>query len=223
MNIGITNINDLPNNNNSNEFVNQNQIQSQSQNQNITISQNQVLSQNNNSLENPNIYNPNISNQKNQENQNVYNEMIGQIQQISSNNNNNNNNNNIDIPSRDIPINPNTIVQDSTIKPNYIPNSKSQEDYIKNYETPQSVIEKKNQDIRYENSIDFFYNEIQLPVLIALIYFIFNIPYSKKMLLKYIPKLFTSDGNYNIYGNIATSVFFAITYYILIKLIEYIK
>lgn len=220
MNIGITNINDLPNNNNSNEFVNQNQIQSQSQsqNQNITISQNQVLSQNNNSLENPNIYNPNISNQKNQENQNVYNEMIGQIQQISSNNNNN-----IDIPSRDIPINPNTIVQDSTIKPNYIPNSKSQEDYIKNYETPQSVIEKKNQDIRYENNIEFFYNEIQLPVLIALIYFIFNIPYSKKMLLKYIPKLFASDGNYNIYGNIATSVFFAITYYILIKLIEYIK
>lgn len=217
MNIGITNINDLPNNNNSNEFVNQNQIQSQ--NQNITISQNQVLSQNNNSLENPNIYNPNISNQKNQENQNVYNEMIGQIQQISSNNNNNN----IDIPSRDIPINPNTIVQDSTIKPNYIPNSKSQEDYIKNYETPQSVIEKKNQDIIYDNNIEFFYNEIQLPILIALIYFIFNIPYSKKMLLKYIPKLFASDGNYNIYGNIATSVFFAITYYILIKLIEYIK
>lgn len=214
MNIGITNINDLPNNNNSNEFVNQNQIQSQ--NQNITISQNQVLSQNNNSLENPNIYNPNISNQKNQENQNVYNEMIGQIQQISSNNN-------IDIPSRDIPINPNNIVQDSTIKPNYIPNSKSQEDYIKNFETPQSVIEKKNQDIRYENNIEYFYNEIQLPILIALIYFIFNIPYSKKILLKYIPKLFASDGNYNIYGNIATSIFFAITYYILIRLIEYIK
>ena len=143
--------------------------------------------------------------------------MIGQIQQISSNNNN------IDIPSRDIPINPNNIVQDSTIKPNYIPNSKSQEDYIKNFETPQSVIEKKNQDIRYENNIEYFYNEIQLPILIALIYFIFNIPYSKKILLKYIPKLFASDGNYNIYGNIATSIFFAITYYILIRLIEYIK
>tara|TARA_Y100000389_G_C17286993_1_gene425975 strand:+ start:62 stop:721 length:660 start_codon:yes stop_codon:yes gene_type:complete len=219
MNIGITNINDLPNNNNSNEFVNQNQIQAhqQSQNQNISISQNQVLSQNNNSLENPNIYNPNISNQKNQENQNIYNEMIGQIQQMTTSNNN------IDIPSRDIPNNPNNIVQDSTTKPNYIPNSKSHEDYIKNFETPQSVIEKKNQDIRYENNIEYFYNEIQIPILLALVYFIFNIPYSKKILLKYIPKLFTSDGNYNIYGNIATSLFFAIIYYTLIKLIDYIK
>ena len=211
MSLGITNINDLPNNNNST-----NEIVTQGQNPNITITQNQVLSQSNNSLENQNIYNPNISNEKNQENQSIYNEMIGQIQQIS-------NNSNIDLPSRDIPNNTNNIVQDTNVKPNYIPEQSNHNDYIKNYETPESVIEKKNQDITYENNIEFLYNEIQMPLLICLIYFIFNIPYSKKLLFKYIPRLFKNDGNYNIYGNITTSVLFGIIYYLLIKLTQYIK
>ena len=49
--------------------------------------------------------------------------MVGQIQQIS-------NNSNISIPSRDIPNNTNNIIQDTEIKPNYIP-KQCNNDYIK--------------------------------------------------------------------------------------------
>ena len=209
MNLGVTNINELPSNNNQNENIYISQMPSN------TITQNEVISQNNNSMQNPNIYNPEISHEKNKENQNIYNEMVGQIQQIS-------NNSNISIPSRDIPNNTNNIVQDTEIKPNYIP-KQCNNDYIKNYETPESVINQKNENIKYENNIEFLYNEIQIPLLITLLYFIFNIPYFKKLLFKYLPKIFKNDGNYNIYGNITTSLLFGVIYYILIKFLDYIK
>ena len=71
------------------------------------------------------------------------------------------------LPSRDIPMNTNNIVIDNTINDN-------------------------NSNI---NRLDKFYDNLQTPILLSILYFIFQLPIFKKYLLKYIPSLFKKDGN----------------------------
>ena len=52
------------------------------------------------------------------------------------------------------------------------------------------------------NRLDDFYNNLQTPLLLALLYFIFQLPIIKKYLFKFLPNLFGKDGNQNIYGHI---------------------
>lgn len=104
------------------------------------------------------------------------------------------------LPSRDIPR---TSEIDPQIQPNYIPPTRTR-DYIK--EEPADV--RKN----VEDSSDY-YSEIQIPLLLAVLYFLFQLPIFKKYLFTYIPALFSRDGNYNIKGFIFTSVLFGAIYY----------
>lgn len=104
------------------------------------------------------------------------------------------------LPSRDIPR---TSDIDAQIQPNYIPQTRTR-DYIK--EEPVEV--RKS----LEESSDF-YSEIQIPLLLTVLYFLFQLPIFKKYLFTYIPALFSRDGNYNIKGFIFTSVLFGGIYY----------
>jgi hypothetical protein len=71
------------------------------------------------------------------------------------------------------------------------------------------------------NSLDDMYNEIQTPLLIAVLYFLFQLPFFKKFLFKYLPFLFSSDGNYNLNGFLLTSIAFGILFHFLIKTTTY--
>jgi hypothetical protein len=64
------------------------------------------------------------------------------------------------------------------------------------------------------NQVDVMYDEMNGPLLIAILYFIFQLPFFKKCMLKYIPLLFHDDYNYNFYGYVFVSVFFSMIYYI---------
>ena len=68
------------------------------------------------------------------------------------------------------------------------------------------------------NSLDEMYNEIQTPLLIAVLYFLFQLPIFKKMLYSYFPILFSTDGNLNINGFIFNSIIFGFIFYILDKI-----
>ena len=111
------------------------------------------------------------------------------------------------LPSRDIPMNTNTIVQDEQIKPNYVPENNN--NYINDNITITDTINVDNNNI---NRLDEFYNNLQTPILLAILYFIFQLPIFQKYLIKYIPSLFGKDGNKNIYGYIFYSILFGITY-----------
>lgn len=125
------------------------------------------------------------------------------------------------LPSRDIPMTTNNITQDPYIQPNYIPppTQKSQ-DYIKNYETNEDIINSYNRNQNRNNSLDEMYSEIQTPLLLALLYFLLQLPFFKKQLYTYFPILFNLDGNYNIYGYLFSSILFGMMFYILTRVSE---
>jgi len=119
------------------------------------------------------------------------------------------------LPSRDIPMNSTDLSVDPQVMPNYVPQAPREHvDYIKNYEQSSEMI---NNNIKTNNSLDDMYNEIQTPLLLAILYFLFQLPFFKKFLYDYLPFLFSIDGNYNLNGFIFISVAFGILFHFLMK------
>ena len=220
---GVTSISQLPSSNqisNSIENIpqNANMMGTNSMN-NIIISKNETINESNNQMQ-MSIQNPHI--QQNEGSQNVqhqqggnnnYNELISQLQQASSQGV-------TSLPSRDIPSNPTHVNNDVEIKPNYVPAPPSHEDYINNMQTPEHLIQENNRKQNNIDSLELIYGEFQLPLLVCILYFLFQLPIFKKNLKKLIPSLFGDDGNPNLYGYFFNSTMFGIMFYILLQLIN---
>jgi len=121
------------------------------------------------------------------------------------------------LPSRDIPMTSTNIVNDPQVQPNYVPMHERHTDYIKNYEDTSDMVDSYNKNNQYNNSIDDVYNEIQTPLLMAVLYFLFQLPFFKKFLFGYFPILFSKDGNLNLYGFVFNSILFGLLFYVLHK------
>jgi hypothetical protein len=123
------------------------------------------------------------------------------------------------LPSRDIPMTTSSLSSDPQTMPNYVPPPPPQHtDYIKNYERSSDMVKNYNKNTQINSSLDEMYNEIQTPLLIAVLFFLFQLPFFKKFLYKYLPVLFSNDGNYNINGYLFTSVLFGLIFHGLLKL-----
>jgi len=121
------------------------------------------------------------------------------------------------LPSRDIPMNTNNISTDPYVQPNYVPPPQDNTDYIKNYEQTSDMVQAHNKNARAQDSLDDMYNEIQTPLLLAVMYFLFQLPFFRKFLFGYFPVLFSNDGNMNINGFMFTSALFGLLFYFLNK------
>jgi hypothetical protein len=118
------------------------------------------------------------------------------------------------LPSRDIPMNTQTLTQDVQITPDYIPKPQNNEQMINyDYETD-DIVRNYNKKLNNNTQLDEFYNTIQIPVLLAILYFLFQLPIFKKYLYKYLSFLFLADGNYNITGYLFTSCLYGFIYYL---------
>uniref|UniRef100_A0A6C0HRG3 Uncharacterized protein n=1 Tax=viral metagenome TaxID=1070528 RepID=A0A6C0HRG3_9ZZZZ len=106
---------------------------------------------------------------------------------------------------RDIPMQT-EIDKEST--PNYIPNEG--EKYISD--------EKPTYKLKAEN-MDKIYDELQVPILLAIIYFLFQLPIFRNFMFNTLPFMFSKDGNANIQGYFGFSIMFGIFYYLVSKLI----
>jgi hypothetical protein len=107
---------------------------------------------------------------------------------------------------------------DPQIQPNYVPLPPPQHnDYIKDYEQTNDMINTYNSNLKRQNNLDDAYNEIQTPVLLAVLYFLFQLPFFKKFLFTYFSVLFSNDGNLNINGFLFTSILFGLLFYVLNK------
>jgi hypothetical protein len=118
------------------------------------------------------------------------------------------------LPSRDIPQNTNNLTQDPYVQQNYIPNN-HQPDYIKNNDPIQNVMQNYNKN-NY-SSLDEVYAELQIPLLMSVLYFLFQLPFFTKLLFNHLPMLFSKEGNMNINGFIFKSVLFGSSFYLLNK------
>lgn len=122
------------------------------------------------------------------------------------------------LPSRDIPMTTTGLSNDPHVQPNYIPPPpQNNDDYIKSYEDTNEMVDNYNSQSRRQSSLDDMYNEIQTPLLLAVLYFLFQLPFFRKFLYSYLPSLFSNDGNLNINGFLFTSILFGLIFYTLNK------
>jgi hypothetical protein len=119
------------------------------------------------------------------------------------------------LPSRDIPQNTIPLQHDSQTKPNYIPDKGN--DYIGDILNKEQILKDNTRKQNQSDNIDYLYQQIQLPLLVAVIYFLFQLPVFRKNILTFLPSLFNKDGNPNLYGYVFNSMIFGLLYCILIK------
>jgi hypothetical protein len=146
--------------------------------------------------------------------QGTINQIVNSLQQASINGA-------TQLQSRDIPMTTTSHSNDPEVRPNYIPPPPQNIDYIQNYEQTPNMVNMYNKNMQNNNSLDEMYNEIQTPLLIAILYFLFQLPFFKKFLFNYFPILFSSDGNLNINGFLFTSALFGFIFYFFNKASTY--
>ena len=121
------------------------------------------------------------------------------------------NGNTLQLPSRDIPQNTASINNDVNVQPNYIPPNNN--DYIANHVTPNEIIQQNREKEVLNDKTEEFYETIQMPLLVGLLFFIFQLPFIRKNLFIYLPSLFNKDGNPNLSGYLFNSAIFALLYF----------
>ena len=122
-----------------------------------------------------------------------------------------------ELPSRDIPRNQEHLSQDIQIQPNHIPLEDSHVDYIQEHQTNEQIIRSQMKHQEQKSKFDIIFDEVQGPIMLGILYFIFQLPIIQKQMCKIIPSLFGSDGNPNLSGYVFTSSMFASVYYFLVK------
>jgi hypothetical protein len=130
------------------------------------------------------------------------------------------------IPTRDIPMNPNAFTHDDQARPNYVPQpgggvggggGGDPTDYIKDYASMESIVRANARQSNQIDTIEAIYYDLQMPILIGVLYFIFQMPVFRAQLLHFLPSLFGEDGNFKIVGLTATSAMFAGTFFVIMK------
>jgi len=149
--------------------------------------------------------------------QNVMNELVNGLQKASASGMTN-------LPSRDIPMNTTSMMNDAQINPNYVPNNYKKEendDYIGEHEEEEAMNESRyTNNVNNVDTMENIYKLIQVPLLVGILYFAFQLPVFRKYLLKYIPSVFSTDGNYNIRGLVFVSALFGAGYFGLTRVLD---
>mgnify|MGYP000100218558 CR=1 FL=1 len=92
----------------------------------------------------------------------------------------------------------------------------TEDDYINNYQAPNTS--EVTTDSRA--TTETLFEQFKVPIIVGLLYYIFEMPAIQKMLLKAFPKMFKSDANINDYGALLMAVIFGGLYYGITKLYE---
>lgn len=129
------------------------------------------------------------------------------------------------LPSRDIPMDQSMYQQDEEIQPNYIPRTKLTSDYVNDYEDVTNMSIRKHENRKDRTSmIDRILSDLHTPILVALMFFIFQMPMVTTMLYRNFSFLsvYNPDGNINFYGMVLKSAIFGSVFYGLQNTIQYL-
>ncbi len=129
------------------------------------------------------------------------------------------------LPSRDIPMDQSQYQQDEAIQPNYIPRAKLTSDYVKDYEEITLDNIRKHENRKEKTSmIDKIFSDLQTPILVALMFFIFQMPMMNTILYRNFSflSIYNTDGNINFYGIALKSILFGGIFYGLQNTVNYL-
>ena len=125
------------------------------------------------------------------------------------------------LPNRDIQMNMQQ-QQDPYSHPNYIPESEM-DDYIENDDTLYNMMNNGRVEEAEQDKLDALYEELQIPIMVMVLYFLFQMPFVKKHLQRLLPSLFTKDQNPTFGGYLLKTVLFGGTFYGIIKATKYLS
>ena len=142
------------------------------------------------------------------------NELITGIQKASANGM-------LGLPSRDIPMDKNTVTTDESVKPNFIPQQSN--DYITEHVTSEEIIRQNAKKQQTKDAWDDIYAEISLPLLIAVFYFMYQLPAVRKIFMNTLPMCYGKGGDMNLSGRIVNCLVFGGVIYASSKLVTQIS
>ena len=125
------------------------------------------------------------------------------------------------LPNRDIQMNTQQ-QQDPYMHPNYIPESEMN-DYIENDDTLYNMMNAGDAAGREQDRLDQLYEELQIPLMVMVLYFLFQMPFVKKHMQRLLPSLFTKDEHPTFGGYLLKTVLFGGTFYAIIKATKYLS
>ena len=126
------------------------------------------------------------------------------------------------LPSSHIPMQTQTHTQDPHIQPNYIP-PVQKPDYIGQHDTIHSLMQKNKSTQQEQDKLDLLYSELQMPVIIMALFFVFQMPFFQKKFLMTFPSLFMKDGQHSISGYLVKTALFGGLFYGINKATHYLS
>lgn len=119
------------------------------------------------------------------------------------------NSGNTSLSTRDIPVNESRVAADETIVPDYIPPVET-EDYLEDDQDNENIIREYEEKENTYKSVESIYDELQAPIVVAIIFFLFQLPGFRRFVKKIIPGVYNADGQLNVFGYIFYSLTAAI-------------
>ena len=130
------------------------------------------------------------------------------------------------LPSRDIPVNPDVYNLDENVQPNHIPKNEVKNDYVREHHdmTEKNLREYEQQKYR-ENKLDDILENLQMPIFVALLFFLFQLPIVNTTIFKKFSflSIYGEDGNFNFYGLLLKSLLFGSFYMFSRKFVDFIS
>ena len=123
------------------------------------------------------------------------------------------------LPSRDIPMDQNVIHADEQIKANYVPSS-LEGDYITKHQTSEEIIRQNAKKQHDKDKWDDIYNEMSMPAMIAVLYFMYQLPVVRKLFITTLPMCYGKSGDINLAGRLVNCAMFGGIIYLSGKIVS---
>lgn len=128
------------------------------------------------------------------------NEFVSGIQQASASGA-------LGLQHRDVPLDNSAVTRDEAVKPDFIPHTLSS-DYITEHQTSEEIIKQNANKQTIESNTERIISELGTPLLIAALYFMYQLPIVRRSFFKTLPMCYNKAGDLNLTGYVVNSLVF---------------
>ena len=128
------------------------------------------------------------------------------------------------LPVRDISQSTTELQQDAQTQPNYVPPPTNRRVRFEEEDGYDEISEKNAANARRSQKFHSIYDELQTPILLAVLFFLFQLPIVRLTLFKHLPAMYCDTGTQmNLFGICFFSVAFGFGYMLINKLMGYVS
>ena len=127
----------------------------------------------------------------------------------------------LQLPQRDVPQNQDHLTNDDQTRANYVPGPT--EDYIGQGPTSEDILRQHASRQTSRASTEDTIDMLQVPIILSILYFAFQMPVLRKFAFEKLPFLFARDGNPTTIGSAIVSLAFAGSYVGITHALDYLS